>query len=157
MSPSLRRFADELEDAIIREIGPAGERGDPQAPRQRGLRSRLWFRGRPRVVAGTTVCVAALATSLTLVFGATVSAPAFAVTRNANGTITVRLTRLAGIAGANHRLATMGIRAEIVRAISAAAKLRTAARTGKMPPAATGNSGPSPSRSPGLASTSCRS
>jgi hypothetical protein len=48
-----------------------------------------------------------------LLFGASTSPAAFAVTRNADGTITVNLIRSSGIAGANRTLAAMGVRAEI--------------------------------------------
>jgi hypothetical protein len=73
----------------------------------------------PPLLAATTVTVAALAAALVLLVGATTSPPAFAVTRNPDGTVTVRLSRLsalapADVASANARLAAMGVRARIV-------------------------------------------
>lgn len=41
------------------------------------------------------------------------TSPAFAVTRHHDGSVTVRVNRESGIAGANRRLATMGIRAQV--------------------------------------------
>jgi hypothetical protein len=68
---------------------------------------------RPQLLAGTTVGLAAMATAAALLFGASTSPPAFAVTRNADGTVTVNLMQRSGIAGANEKLAAMGIRAQI--------------------------------------------
>ena len=48
-----------------------------------------------------------------LLFGASTSPAAFAVTRNPDGTVTVHLTRPSGIAAANEKLAAMGVRAQI--------------------------------------------
>jgi hypothetical protein len=68
---------------------------------------------RPQLLAGTTVGLAAAATAAALLFSASSSPPAFAVTRNPDGTVTVNLTRPSGIAGANEELAAMGVRARI--------------------------------------------
>ena len=51
-----------------------------------------------------------------MLFGASTSPPAFAVTRNPDGTVTVNLMQLSGIAGANKKLAAMGVRAQIAAA-----------------------------------------
>ena len=56
-----------------------------------------------------------MATAAALLLGASTSSPAFAVTRNADGTVTVDLMKPSGIAGANERLAAMGVRAQIRR------------------------------------------
>jgi hypothetical protein len=61
-------------------------------------RSRLT---RPQLLVSSTVGLAGVGTALALALSAASSSPAFAVTRNADGTITVRITRIAGIAGAN--------------------------------------------------------
>lgn len=68
---------------------------------------------RPKLLAGTTLGLAATATAAALLLGASTSPPAFAVTRNPNGTVTVSLTRPAGIAGANEKLAAIGVRAQV--------------------------------------------
>ncbi len=54
-----------------------------------------------------------MATAAASLLGASTSSPAFAVTRNPDGTVTVKLTKPSGIAGANKRLAAMGVRAQI--------------------------------------------
>jgi hypothetical protein len=87
----------------------------PDARRRRrgmpGWRARLT---RPRLLAGTTAGAVVVATALALLLSATTSPEAFAVTRNANGTITVKLIRLSGIPAANTKLAAMGLSAKIV-------------------------------------------
>ena len=75
---------------------------------------------RPRVVgAGAGLAVLA-ALAAVLVLSATASSPAYAVTRNADGTVTVKLLRVSGIPAANQKLVTMGVRARIVRAVAMA-------------------------------------
>jgi hypothetical protein len=54
-----------------------------------------------------------MATAAVLLLGASTSPPAFAVTRNPDGTVTVNLRHPSGIAGANKTLAAMGVRAQI--------------------------------------------
>jgi hypothetical protein len=54
-----------------------------------------------------------MATAAALLFGASTSPPAFAVTRNPDGTVTVNLMQRSGIAAANEKLAAMGVRAQI--------------------------------------------
>jgi hypothetical protein len=68
---------------------------------------------RLRLLAGSTVGLAAAATGAALLLGASTSSPAFAVTRNRDGTVTVHLMKSSGIAGANKTLAAMGVRAQI--------------------------------------------
>jgi hypothetical protein len=68
---------------------------------------------RPQLLAGTTFGLAGAATATALLFGASTSPPAFAVTRHADGTVTVKLRQRSGIAGANKQLAAMGVRAQI--------------------------------------------
>jgi PPE-repeat protein len=57
-----------------------------------------------------------IGSALAVLLGASGSAPAYAVSRNSDGTVSVRLQSLAGIAGANHALRSMGIRAAFVHA-----------------------------------------
>jgi hypothetical protein len=62
-----------------------------------------------------------MAAAAVLLFGATTSPPAFAVNRNPDGTVTVKLIKLSGVGGANRKLAAIGVRAKIVTAMEAAA------------------------------------
>jgi hypothetical protein len=93
----------------------------PASPKRAGLEimGRRLANVRRRLAA-STAAVAALATTAALIFGVTTSSPAFAVTRNPNGTVTVWLAKLSGVPGANHKLATMGVRATIVTAMNQA-------------------------------------
>jgi len=104
----MSQFEENLWSEVLRMHGAGLARARPS------IRKTSW-RGRPRVLAGSTLALAGvLATATLLLLGPTASQPAFAVTRNPNGTVTVKLIRLSGIAGANHRLAAMGVRARIV-------------------------------------------
>jgi hypothetical protein len=102
----MSEFEDNLWLSIVRE------HGDELARTERTARTHRRA-SRPQLLAGTTVGVAVMATAAVLLFGASTSPPAFAVTRNHDGTVTVNLMHPSGIAGANQRLAAMGVRAQI--------------------------------------------
>jgi hypothetical protein len=102
----MSEFEDNLWLEVVREHGHELARA--------GRRGRKHRRAtRPQLLAGTTVGVAAIAAAAALLLGASTSAPAFAVTRNPDGTVTVSLKQPSGIAGANRTLAAMGVRAQI--------------------------------------------
>jgi hypothetical protein len=103
----MSKFTDRLWHDLVREHGPELAQMDPRAA------DRWW--ARRRLLAGTGVGVAGLATAAALIIGAASSSPAFAVTPNHDGTVTVKILRLGGIAGANARLAAMHVRAKVVR------------------------------------------
>ncbi len=71
----------------------------------------------PRLIAATSVAVAVagVGAALALVLGATSTTPAFGVTRNHDGTVTISIKRSSGIAGANARLRQLGIRATVTQ------------------------------------------
>lgn len=102
----LSEFEDNLWLEVVREHGD--ELARTRRPVHKHRRAT-----RPQLLAGTTVGLAAAATAAVLLLGASTSPPAFAVTRNPNGTVTVNLMRTSGIAGANEKLAAMGVRAQI--------------------------------------------
>ena len=54
--------------------------------------------------------LAGLGTALVLVLSAASTSPAFAVSRNHDGTVTISIKRSSGVAGANARLNQLGIR-----------------------------------------------
>lgn len=103
-------------EAALRRLLASGHDIGP-TPRRTRLRGH---RTRPRVLAIGTVGAAAVAAAIVFLFGATTSPPAFAVNRNPDGTVTVRLIKLSGVGGANRRLAAIGVRAKIVTAMQAA-------------------------------------
>src|SRR5579863_1475792 len=70
---------------------------------------------RPRLLAGSTVGLAGIGTVIALVLSAAGSTPAFAVTQNQDGSVSVAVRSFDGIAGANNRLAQLGVRATVVR------------------------------------------
>jgi hypothetical protein len=109
----MSEFEDNLWHEVMREYGRDLARAERPVDKHR-------WRARPQPLAGTTAGVAAVATTAALLLGAASSSPAFAVTRDPNGTVTVKLINLSGIAGANRRLAAMGVRAKIVTAMEEA-------------------------------------
>jgi hypothetical protein len=102
------KFEDRLWTELVREHG----RDLAQIPRPPRRSAR---RPRPRLLLGTTVGLAGVGTALALVLSAASSSPAFAVTRNPDGTVTVWVTRVGGIVGANARLAELGVHARAVQ------------------------------------------
>src|ERR1700733_1939524 len=102
----MSEFEDNLWVTVLREHGDELARTERAAHTHRRA-------SRPQLLAGTTAGLAAMAPAAALLFGASTSPPAFAVTRNPNGTITVNLMHRSGIAGANEKLAAMGVRAQI--------------------------------------------
>jgi hypothetical protein len=103
-------------EAALRRLLASGQGAGP-ARRRRPVGTR---RARPRALAAGSVAAVAVGTILVLLLGATTSPPAFAVNRNADGTVTVKLIKLSGINGANRRLAAIGVRARIVTAMETA-------------------------------------
>ena len=69
---------------------------------------------RYRRLAGASLALAGAAVAAALALTAGTAAPAFAVTSNQNGTVTVTINQIAGVAGANAQLAALGVRARAV-------------------------------------------
>jgi len=67
-----------------------------------------------RLVAGVTAGVAASATAAILLLGTSAPPPAFAVTRHSDGSVSLSLRRMSGIAGANRQLAADGVRERVM-------------------------------------------
>jgi hypothetical protein len=93
---------------------------------------------RRRLLAGGTLGIAGAGTAAALILGAANSAPAFAVNRNSDGTVTVYIRRVEGITGANEKLQRLGVRVQAVPVaagcsnIPPALALARAAATGKV-------------------------
>jgi hypothetical protein len=102
LPPSLDRFAAELEQAIGRELG----RRNRRLPRALHARSRL--------LAGTTLGAAATGVLLAIVLSTAGSSPAFAVTRNRDGSYSVKLRSLSAIPQVNRELSKLGLHAVLV-------------------------------------------
>jgi hypothetical protein len=103
----MSRFEDNLWREVERKYG--SELSEADGPLQR--RSRL----RVPVIAGTSLGLVGASAVAVIVLSAASSSPAFAVTHNPDGTVSVVIRRIEGIPGANQRLAQLGIRARAVR------------------------------------------
>ena len=95
----MTKFADELFDDLMREHGAALARTRPPAPRPHIATRRT-------LLAAGTACAAVAATAGGLV--AASGTPAYAVTTNPDGTVTLAVHQEAGIAGANTKLHQLG-------------------------------------------------
>jgi hypothetical protein len=108
----MSKFTDRLWRELMREHRAELERIDrPPAPRRRRALPR-------RLLAGTSVGLAGAGTAIALAIGAANTTPAFAVTKNPDGTVSVTINKLAGVAGANQRLAQMNVRAVAVPVVA---------------------------------------
>jgi hypothetical protein len=103
----MTKFSDQLLDDLMREHGPALAHARPPAARPRHA-----VTGRKLLVAGAGgVAVAAAAVGVMVAGGGT---PAYAVTTHPDGTVTLAVTKLSGIPGANGALHKLGDRVVVV-------------------------------------------
>jgi hypothetical protein len=103
----MTKFADQLLDDLMREHGPALAHARPPA-----TPARHAVAGRKLLMAGTGgIAVAAAAAGVLVAGGGT---PAYAVTTHPDGTVTLAVTRPAGISGANGALHKLGDRVVVV-------------------------------------------
>jgi hypothetical protein len=100
-----------FEDNLWREVEQKYGSELAQAPGPVHSQSRL----RGPMLAGTSLGIVGAGTAAVLVLTAAGSSPAFAVTTQSNGTVSVVIRRIEGIRGANRRLAQLGIHARAVR------------------------------------------
>lgn len=103
----MSEFEDNLWRDVVREHGDDLAQTKWPPPRRR--------QPRPRVLAGTTVVLAAAAAVIALVLGGAGTSPAYAVTTNHDGSITLAINRLNGIHAANVKLSSLGVRAMAVQ------------------------------------------
>lgn len=102
----MSNFEDRLIGELMDEHGPALAVLERPEPRRRSNRP-LWMTG-----SVLTVALAAAAV-LTLTTGS--SSPAYAVTQNPNGTVTLTLADLTGVDGANAELRGLGLPVRVLR------------------------------------------
>lgn len=69
---------------------------------------------RPRLVVGAGLGLAGAVGVIVLLLGTTTVSPAFAVTRNHDGTVSISIKGSSGVAGANAELNHLGIRARVM-------------------------------------------
>ncbi|MFZ0090083.1 MAG: hypothetical protein WAL63_11280 [Solirubrobacteraceae bacterium] len=99
------------------------EPGDPrvvEAPHERssrrpGRKARPWTRGRPRVLAGSTLALAGVGAALLLALSGSAAPPAFAITKEGDGSVLVKLNYAQdqNLQQVNRRLTTMGTHEQI--------------------------------------------
>lgn len=106
----MSKVEDRLWSELVRDHASELElAGTHRAPRQR--RPRL--RRTPLAIGG--LGLAGAITAATLALTATTGSPAFAVTENEDGWVTLTINELVGVTGANEELAKLGIRARVAR------------------------------------------
>lgn len=107
----MSKFEDRLwSDLVSRHSSEVAAAGAPVKARQRGWRH---LRKPYLMVAGFASAGAAVAASLVLSIGG--AAPAFAVTSNSDGTVTVTLNELIGVGGANAQLEKIGAAVRVAK------------------------------------------
>lgn len=96
------------------------------------------FASRPRILAGGASAAVA-ATAAVLAFGAATTAPpAFAVTDNQDGSVTITLNEITGVSALNAKLASMGIAVRAVPVVSGCnATAQVVGPDGSLEPAST--------------------
>ena len=98
----MTKYADRLWRDLAREHGPAlVQAGRPEPGWAR--------RPRPRVLAGSTLALAGVGAAVTFGLTATSSTPAFAVTKNSDGSVLVQINQAQSLPQANAKLTAMGI------------------------------------------------
>ena len=100
----MTKFTDHLWRDLAREHGPALAQTARSGPG--GAR-------RPRVIAGSTLVLAAAGTALGLGLTATGSTPAFAVAKTSNGSVLVTINQTEALPQANQKLTAMGIHEQV--------------------------------------------
>jgi hypothetical protein len=130
-APDERSLFDVMRRQILTTPMPAARRL-PRIPVVR-------FTGRPRVLAGGATAVFAAACAAVLaVTAATTAPPAFAVTNNQDGSVTITLNEITGVSGLNAELASMGVAIRAVPVVSGCnAPVRVVGPDGGLQPART--------------------
>jgi hypothetical protein len=96
----MTKFADQLFDDLMREHGPTLARTSVPAAPERHLATR------PVLLAAGAGGLAVAATATTLAVGG--ASPAYAVTTNPNGTVTLAVYQKSGVSEANAKLRQLG-------------------------------------------------
>lgn len=89
------------------------EPGDPRLGQAKHTPSRVLALKRPRLLAGGSLGLAGIAAVAALALSGGAAAPAFAVTRQADGHVLVTVSSAQGLPGADRQLLAMGINEEV--------------------------------------------
>jgi hypothetical protein len=103
----MTKFEDQLFGQLMDEHGQQLRAVERPAPARHGARRPVWL------VPGAAGAVAAV-TAAVMALGSAPAYAAYSVTRHANGTLTVSVSRPSGVAGANVTLHAMGARVVVV-------------------------------------------
>lgn len=105
----MTNFEDQLLNDLMAKYGPAleGSRFSPRSARRRAIARLAWLGAGATGLAGA-------ATAAVMVLGGSPAYAAYAVTPQANGTVTVAVYRPSGVAGANSALHKIGARVVVV-------------------------------------------
>jgi hypothetical protein len=117
--PDLERLGEALRASTTVDLA-RGERAARPLGAERGrgadavvaTRARR-IRPRRRVLAGSTLGLAGVGAALVLALSGSAAAPAFAITRNAAGSVSVQINQLQSLPAANHKLTAMGIHEQV--------------------------------------------
>lgn len=107
----MTKFADQLFADLMREHGDA-LRSQPERPAAAAARPRRRAARPAWLTAGIATATGAVAGGLVLFGGA--AAPAYAVTQNSNGTLSVSVKQASAIDAANATLKAMGVKVVVV-------------------------------------------
>jgi hypothetical protein len=95
----MSKFTDHLWRDLVREHGPTLAHADrPEPGRAR----------RPRVLAGSTLGLAGVGAALVLALSGSAAPPAFAITKEGDGSVLVHLNQTQSLPQVNRKLAAMG-------------------------------------------------
>jgi hypothetical protein len=112
LDPDLERLGDALRASTSTDLAREQQAAHTNRPEPGRARPR-----RPRLLAGGTLGLAGVGAALVLALGGSTAAPAFAVTRQADGsvlvTVNVAQTTQPWVLGADRKLAAMGIDEQI--------------------------------------------
>ena len=106
----MTKFTEHLWQDLVSEHGPTLAHAARPEP---GLVDRAGLLRRPRVLAGSTVGLAGVGAALVLALGAASSPPAYAITTNGDGSVTVQIDENSALPQANAKLAAMGIHEQV--------------------------------------------
>lgn len=102
----MSRFTDHLWQELVRDHGARLAHSDrPEPARSPRMRARL--------VAGGALGLAGAGTALGLLLSVATAPPAFAVTTNPDGSLTVQIDNTTALPAANHKLTAMGIAEQV--------------------------------------------
>jgi hypothetical protein len=108
------------------------------APRRLSRARAVGLAGHRRILTGGATAAAAVTAAVVAISAATTAPPAFAVTGNQDGSVTITLNEITGVSGLNGELASMGIAVRAVPVVSGCtATAQVVGADGSLQPAST--------------------